>query len=356
MNVNCTENIKTIKIGNTNYESITINLINSDKKTHDAAIKNFDLKEIDPLKIKIESFWRTKLFDLYASFINNKWILKILSVFDINVKKLKAVKDGGKDKQVKPFIESSKGQSKIYGGETWHDYSISLSAVDTNKTEKTKVVFLKKLDSLEIAKNIQEDVGQEQVCLLNFANSLHPGGAFTIGRKGSQEEDIFYRSYVYYVLSPKHNTNLKEKLKYYPETHRHIPYLGVVYTPGVPLVEDAKIKVNIISAAAIDKRGKSLEYTYYKKEFKKDYKNAMQATLKMKIRMIFASAISNNHTHIVLGAFGCGAFKNEREVVAQCFKDVLNEAKFKKAFKKVYFPVENLENNSFVSKFGSGAL
>ena len=248
----------------------------------------------------------------------------------------------------------------------YHRSFLSLcSAVDKNN--KTEVVFLEKLDSLGITKDIQKDVEPKKACLLNFANSLHPGGAFKIGRKGSQEEDIFYRSYVFFASSPKHNTNLNEKLKNYPKTHRHIPYFGAVYTPNVALVEDTKIKVNIISAAAIDKRGKSLEYAYYKKMYEKKWEKyltnkykheteleiAMQAALKMKIRMIFISAIQNNHTHIVLGQFGCGAFKNDPYAVAQCFKNVLNEDMFKRAFEKVYFPVQNLKNDSFVKAFDS---
>ena len=216
-----TLNIKTMKIGSTNYESITTNLINSDTKTHGTAIKKFELNNnFDPLKIKIESSWRTKLFDLYASFINNNFILRIFSIFDSNLQKLKAVKVGAKKEEVKSFVEVSKKNSEIYGGEALNKYLKSLNAVSTNKNNKTEVVFLQKLDSLGIAKDIQKDVGQEKVCLLNFANSLHPGGAFKIGRKGSQEENIFYRSYVFYALSPKHNTNLKEKLENYPKTRR----------------------------------------------------------------------------------------------------------------------------------------
>ena len=42
----------------------------------------------------------------------------------------------------------------------------------------------------------------------------------------------------------------------------------------------------------------------------------------------------------ILGAFGCGAFKNPPEVVAQAFYEVIYEMGYKKYFKRIVFAIK----------------
>ena len=56
-----------------------------------------------------------------------------------------------------------------------------------------------------------------------------------------------------------------------------------------------------------------------------------------RLRRILDVALSNKVETIVLGAFGCGAFMNNPNVVAQASKNVLNEYLY--AFKNIEFAV-----------------
>jgi uncharacterized protein (TIGR02452 family) len=47
-----------------------------------------------------------------------------------------------------------------------------------------------------------------------------------------------------------------------------------------------------------------------------------------KMRVILRIAAINGHRRIVLGAFGCGAFGNPKEEVAEMWKSVLSEPEF----------------------------
>ena len=59
-----------------------------------------------------------------------------------------------------------------------------------------------------------------------------------------------------------------------------------------------------------------------------------------KIRLTLRMAATHGHTRLVLGALGCGAFKNPKERVAELFKSVLLEEEFKGGrWEYVYFAV-----------------
>ena len=65
-----------------------------------------------------------------------------------------------------------------------------------------------------------------------------------------------------------------------------------------------------------------------------------QATLN-KIRTILGIAADNHVTQLVLGALGCGAFRNPPRHVAQLFRQALEEPAFRGRFQKVVFAIIN---------------
>ena len=44
-----------------------------------------------------------------------------------------------------------------------------------------------------------------------------------------------------------------------------------------------------------------------------------------KIRTIYRLALKNGHDSVILGAFGCGAFRNPPEIVAKVFGTVMQD-------------------------------
>ena len=56
-----------------------------------------------------------------------------------------------------------------------------------------------------------------------------------------------------------------------------------------------------------------------------------------RLRRILDVAVTEKNEVVVLGAFGCGAFLNNPEVVAQAAKNVISDYKY--AFKKIEFAV-----------------
>lgn len=61
--------------------------------------------------------------------------------------------------------------------------------------------------------------------------------------------------------------------------------------------------------------------------------------MKDKMRVILRVAAYNKHRKLVLSAFGCGAFHNPREEVANCFAEVLKEKEFQGWWETIAFAI-----------------
>ena len=133
---------------------------------------------------------------------------------------------------------------------------------------------------------------------------------------------------------------------------------GGIYTPNAIVfrnsqdelytLKDTPFKVGFISVAALDfneKHGKNTEYQLPSGDISPEGMEIMRN----KIRTIYRIAASNGHDSMILGAFGCGAFRLPAETVASLFKEILNEEEFKGQFKAVKFAI--LHKDDSYSKF-----
>ena len=60
---------------------------------------------------------------------------------------------------------------------------------------------------------------------------------------------------------------------------------------------------------------------------------------KNKIRTVFRIGLTFGHDSLVLGAFGCGAFKNPPAEIAKLFHEVMEEPEFKNKYKLITFSI-----------------
>jgi uncharacterized protein (TIGR02452 family) len=61
---------------------------------------------------------------------------------------------------------------------------------------------------------------------------------------------------------------------------------------------------------------------------------------KNRIRTIFRIAIINGHNILILGAWGCGAFKNPPSLMAGLFKSIIDEPEFKNKIWHIVFAIK----------------
>ena len=184
-----------------------------------------------------------------------------------------------------------------------------------------------------------------KVAVMNFANSFHAGGG--VERGASAQEECLCRTSTLYPLIYRKSLYYSF-YKYHKDKNTPKASDSLIYTEGVVICKtdedlpkrmDKKdwVTVDVITIAAPDLRKSSNVYF----GLVNGGGNMNDAELfgyhvKRAIHM-FTVAASKGADVLVLGAFGCGAFQNDPEVVARAYKIAIQE--FPKVFKKIEFAV-----------------
>lgn len=180
---------------------------------------------------------------------------------------------------------------------------------------------------------------KHNVAVLDMANQDSVGGDPQDGAP-AQEEQMCYRSNLYEALE-----TIAGGRGFRPRGVSFIPEFGAWHINNVLVFKENEEKayalmehpfyVAVIASAAY----KVPPHTRPNISFANIQNGDYEKWTKDKIRAQLACAILGNHNVIVLGAFGCGAFKNKPEDVARFYKEVLEEPAFKNAFQAVVFAI-----------------
>lgn len=177
-----------------------------------------------------------------------------------------------------------------------------------------------------------------RVAVLNFANPENPGGGVQNGAM-AQEECLCRSSNLYPCLCDK---RVFDEFYLYHRNLRSFFYSDrLIYTKGVTVFKDDSdvpqlmpenewFQVDVITCSA--------PYIARRK-----YTNqaALKELFKSRIKNIFEAAVDNGAEVLVLGAFGCGAFKNPPEIVAKAFHEVIEENAYHTKFKRIVFAIKS---------------
>lgn len=204
-------------------------------------------------------------------------------------------------------------------------------------TEKAQVV-VSRLRSFEAAARYP---GQK-VTVLNFASSTSPGGGVVTGAS-AQEECLCRVSTLYPCLKVQ---AAWEKF-YGPHRAAHNPLHNddLIYTQDVVVLKDddynvlpSPFHVDVITCAAPNLR--DTPSTRYNRNDGDAVHITPEKLLELHLkraRKILSAAAANGAEVLILGAFGCGAFRNDPTVVATAYQQVLPQ--FLNHFKTIEFAV-----------------
>jgi len=265
---------------------------------------------------------------------------------------------------LKKAVEVSLQGAKLYreedpveiagvAGETGDATSLDLGlGVDSVKPTDSCDVTVTRHRTFEAAQKLRAKYPGKRIAVLNFASATSPGGGVTDGAH-AQEECLCRCSTLYPVL------NSEKFVKNYYRFHRrrsdHLYTDACIYAPNIAVVksdvEEPKrlpkkdwTMVDVITCAApnlwFDPKSLSGE-------------EQMDLHLKRGERIIQV-ALANKADILVLGAFGCGAFRNDPRVVAKAYRQLIE--KYKDRFAAVEFAVYcnqySIENfNAFKNTF-----
>lgn len=181
----------------------------------------------------------------------------------------------------------------------------------------------------------------------NFASATNPGGGVVNGAN-AQEECLCRCSTLY----PNLNTKEMWDGFYGPHRAERNPLHNddCIYTPGVvvfktdtanpvTMKEADWYKVDVITCAAPNLREKPANRMNPGdgSQMVKITAKELLALHEKRMRRILDIAVAEGVEVVILGAFGCGAFMNSPEVVAQAMRNVMKE--YRNCFKVVEFAV-----------------
>jgi uncharacterized protein (TIGR02452 family) len=186
--------------------------------------------------------------------------------------------------------------------------------------------------------------GSGPVAALNFASAKNPGGGFLNGSQ-AQEESLARSSAL-------HGSLLRAREFY--DNHRASPSLlysdAMIWSPNCPVFRDddgalldQPQLVSFITSpapnagAAVNNRPKELPL--------------IPEVLRRRWEYVLALAASQGHKQLVLGAWGCGVFRNDPALVAETVADHLRHGAWAGRFERVVFSV--LDTSASKSTFAA---
>lgn len=186
-------------------------------------------------------------------------------------------------------------------------------------------------------------ISHGRTAVLNFANPHRPGGGVTNGAM-AQEECLCRSSNLYPCLTA---ANVATEYYAYNKRIKHYFFSDrLIYTRGITVFKtDDPVPQMLPAHEWFDVDVITCAAPYVAK---RKYTNqaALLDLFKNRIRNIFEAALDNDVKVLILGAFGCGAFKNPPKLVAQAFNEVIKEIRYASAFKQIVFAIKPTTNFS----------
>lgn len=214
------------------------------------------------------------------------------------------------------------------------------------KFDKTTVTVVRKR-TFEAAISAQRKHLEARIAVHNFASATNPGGGVKFGSR-AQEEALCRCSTLYPVLNTEENFQ-----RYYNVNRKRNSALyddACIYTPEIiicksdvdkpaRLPRDKWDTVDVVTIAApnLQKHPADNKYNPYSGKPAQISDEELFALQERRLRHMFTVVAHNGAEIFVTGAFGCGAFSNNPEIVARAYKKVLPE--FDGYFKEIVFAI-----------------
>ena len=238
---------------------------------------------------------------------------------------------GGNDIHVRREIDACVQGTRLYLPEELDSFVAKLVAQP--KPYGAMRCELRNETSLHAARRVAQDGAFANPAVLNFASARNPGGGF-LGGAQAQEESLARSSALYASLTacmPFYEFHRAEKSLLYSDRMIYSPRCPVFRTDNGALL-DAAYTVSFITSAAPNAGAIQRNRPFESEQ--------IPAVFRTRTAKLLALAVEQGCDALILGAWGCGAFRNNPAVVAAVFKELLSPgAAFHGRFKFVLFAV-----------------
>ncbi|TXS43802.1 TIGR02452 family protein [Streptomyces sp. OR43] len=230
----------------------------------------------------------------------------------------------GREVSIERALTAALSGTGLYGPEPPH-----VAALDVNRTPRIEVTGE---SSLQAAARMTGE-GPGRIAVLNYASARNPGGGYLNGAQ-AQEEALCRGSALYATLlrAPEYYAHHRaERSAFYTDR--------VIHSPGVPVFRDD--------------RGRLLDTPYTAGFLTSPAPNAgvirsrtpeqahlIPAALASRAERVLEVAAVRGYRRLVLGAWGCGVFRNDPAEVAGAFRTLLTgDGRFAGHFEQIVFGI-----------------
>ena len=252
------------------------------------------------------------------------------------------------DPALKAAVKKSRENTRLYGADEYPELP--------DYPARSCEVRVTKHKSFEAAMALRKEFPDKKIAVLNFASASRPGGGVTNG-SSAQEESLCRCSTLYATL------NTKPMWQGYYDVNRNMHDVlhtdACIYSPDVVICKtdesipkrmkaENHVTVDVISCAAPNLRNEPANK--HNPETGKLVRIEPQKLYDLHLsraKHILHIAAANDVDIIVLGAFGCGAFQNDPNIVAKAYRDALKE--YGKRFDVIEFAIycRNYETENY---------
>lgn len=180
-------------------------------------------------------------------------------------------------------------------------------------------ITLRNQDTLEAAFELHQhrEEGEKPVLVLNFANPHRPGGGIR-AKPGTQEEHLCVKTTLLCSLEtekawPFYQINLDCGTQAQTDTILYSPNTLVIRNSDLTLRADPFPIAVMTVSAPVASRMEPEELPY------------LEQILRSRIYAMIRTAMEEGYRRLVLGAWGCGNFGNDPDLVAELFYRILRE-------------------------------
>ncbi|WP_230632862.1 TIGR02452 family protein [Paenibacillus athensensis] len=167
---------------------------------------------------------------------------------------------------------------------------------------------------------------------LNFASAKNPGGGFLSGSQ-AQEESLARSSGLYPCIA-----QMEEMYRYNRRLSTCLYSDYMIYSPDVPVFKNDRgeplsvpYAVSFLTAPAVN--------AGVVREHQPELEARIHADMLERIRKLLAVLWQQGADSLILGAYGCGVFRNRPADVAGYFRQVLLDERFGSLFGNIVFAV-----------------
>ncbi len=221
------------------------------------------------------------------------------------------------------------------------------SCIFANQISQKTTFIVSNETTLNAASSLVNIEGIEKVLCLNFASAKNPGGGFLNGSQ-AQEESLARATGLYpciVQMAAMYEANRFFGSSLYTD--------NMIYSPQVPVIRDDKDELLDKPFLASFLTVPAVNVGALKQKGNEDEVSKIEATMLLRTEKLLSIAVSHGYNFLILGAWGCGVFKNNPGDVARYFyHHLVKNSQLNHCFEKVVFAVlDNSKDEANIKEF-----